>query len=81
MSQQETPQDIIKAIIIFFGVMFLGVFIFKSCDKKAFQDIKKESLGVQKCVLKLEESEQFKNRTFMFYRDRCRSWKDQPFIK
>ena len=72
MSQKETPQDIIKAVIIVLGVMFLGVFIFKACDKKAFKDIKKESLSIQRCVVKLAESEQFKNRTMMWYRDRCR---------
>jgi hypothetical protein len=72
MSQQEKNSDIIKAIIIFFGFMFLSVFIFKSCDNKAFNDIKKESTSVQQCVIKLAESEQFKNRTWMFYRDWCR---------
>ena len=72
MSQQETPSDIIKAVIIFFGFMFLAVFIFKSCDNKAFNDIKKESTSVQRCVIKLAESELYENRTWMFYRDRCR---------
>ena len=72
MSHKETPQDIIKAIIYFLGFMFLAVFIFKSCDEKAFQDIKKESTAVQRCVLRLAESELYKNRTFIFYRDRCR---------
>ncbi len=73
MSQKETPQDIIKGIIFVLGFMFLAAFIFKSCDNKAFQDIKKESTAVQRCVLRLAESEQYKNSTWKFYRERCRS--------
>ena len=69
---KETFSGNIKALLILWAFMLIVFSIFKSCEKKAVKDIKKESSTIKECVIKMSQHEDWKNRTMQFYRDMCR---------